>query len=111
METQQAYWQFSLIGGRTMTDKSVLITGAAGHLGRMLMNHLRASGGYQLVGLDKTTRGVPDVVAGDFSVWDRAWAAHFQGVDTVVHLGADPNPFRSWQEMIGPNMGRAGLCL
>ena len=87
-----------------MTDKSVLITGAAGNLGQKLMNHLRELGGYQLIGLDKAARGVPGVVEADFSVWDPAWAAHFQGVDTVVHLGADPNPYRSWQEMIPPNM-------
>ena len=87
-----------------MTQKTVLITGAAGHLGRLLMNHLRQVGGYHLIGLDKDARGIDGVVQADFSVWDPAWVALFEGVETVVHLGADPNPFRSWQEMIPPNL-------
>ena len=87
-----------------MRSKRVLITGAAGNLGRKLSHHLTELGGYDLVRLDLKPRGDDKVIKADFSIWDDVWVKQFQGVDTVVHLAADPNPFRSWQEMLAPNM-------
>lgn len=82
--------------------KRVLITGAAGNLGRKLTNHLQ--GRYDLQLLDIKTGGYSDVQQADLAVWDPTWVAHFTGVDTVVHLAANPNPMPSWAELLESNM-------
>lgn len=82
--------------------KRVLITGAAGNLGRKLTNHLQ--GRYDLQLLDIKTGEYGDVQQADLAVWDSAWVAHFTGIDTVVHLAANPNPMPSWAELLESNM-------
>lgn len=82
--------------------KRVLITGAAGNLGRKLTNHLL--GRYDLQLLDIKTGGYNDVQMADLAVWDLAWVQHFAGVDTVVHLAANPNPMPDWAELLASNM-------
>jgi uronate dehydrogenase len=85
-----------------MQVNTVLITGAAGNLGAKLRRHLE--GRYTLRLLDITTHGDPALVQADLSRWDRAWADHFQGVDVVVHLAADPTAQQTWPNLIGPNL-------
>ncbi|MEM7114193.1 MAG: NAD(P)-dependent oxidoreductase [Chloroflexota bacterium] len=80
---------------------TILITGASGNLGRKLHRHL--AGSYALRLLDINPRGDDRIIKADFSTWRLSWVRHFMGVDTVVHLAADPNPTRSWQEMLRPN--------
>jgi nucleoside-diphosphate-sugar epimerase len=65
----------------------VLVTGAASHLGRVLLPRLRAAG-WSVTGLD---RAAPPAGLGDFP-WVRAdvrdpdLARHLRGADAVVHL-------------------------
>ncbi|MCI0682506.1 MAG: NAD(P)-dependent oxidoreductase [Gemmataceae bacterium] len=82
--------------------RTVLITGASGNLGRKLRDHLQ--GRFPLRLLDRDARGDPDVVVGDLARWSAGWADLFTGVDTVVHFAADPEAYRSWHELVGPNV-------
>ena len=82
--------------------KTVLITGATGNIGRKLRAHLEAAGAYDLRLID--TRAEPDVVSADLSRFDAGWAALFEGVDTAVHLAADPDPHAGWASLQANNL-------
>ncbi|MEM7133044.1 MAG: NAD(P)-dependent oxidoreductase [Chloroflexota bacterium] len=82
-------------------DQTVLITGGSGNLGQKLSNHLAGRSTLRL--LDKFPRH-PDVIEADFAEWNFQWIDHFKGVDTVVHLAADPNAGQDWHKLIEPNM-------
>jgi uronate dehydrogenase len=85
-----------------MKPSTVLITGAAGNLGGKLRRHLE--GRYDLRLLDRDPRGDATIEAADLSRWDDVWTRRFEGVDAVVHLAADPVAFRSWGELLAPNV-------
>jgi NAD+ dependent glucose-6-phosphate dehydrogenase len=74
--------------------RKVLITGAAGNIGGKLAAHFKETGTYDLVLLDQHAGG--GIVAADFGVYDEAWARHFAGVDTVIHLAGNPRGTASW---------------
>jgi nucleoside-diphosphate-sugar epimerase len=83
--------------------RTVLITGACGNIGRKL----RAAWAdvYDLVLVDKNpSDDEPDVFQADLSILDDDWITHFHGVDTVVHLAANPNELAPLEELIGPNL-------
>jgi uronate dehydrogenase len=84
------------------SNPRVLITGAAGNLGAKLRQHLE--GRYELRLLDRDPRGDPAVHAAELSRWDNSWVGRFDGVDAVVHLAADPVAYRSWAELVAPNL-------
>lgn len=75
--------------------RTVLITGAAGNLGRKLRAHCEALG-WSLRLLDIDGQGEANIIAADLSVWNDGWASAFAGVDAVVHLAATPSPEASW---------------
>lgn len=81
-----------------MPGKTVLITGATGNIGRKLTAHFRAAG-YPLRLLCLNPGGAPDVHTCDLSVYDERWAADFEGVDTVLHIAADPSPWAGWDRI------------
>jgi NAD+ dependent glucose-6-phosphate dehydrogenase len=81
----------------------VLITGASGNIAQKL----RAAWAdlYDMILIDKEAS--PDdreVIIADLSVLDEGWLTHFHGVDTVIHLAANPNDSASWEELQGPNL-------
>ncbi len=83
--------------------RSVLITGANGNIGRKLREAW--SDLYDLVLIDREAD--PDdseVIAADLSVYDEEWAQYFVGVDTVIHLAANPSEHATWEELYAPNM-------
>jgi hypothetical protein len=83
--------------------RTVLITGACGNIGRKL----RAAWAdvYDLVLIDRTApEDDTEVIVADLAIFDEEWITHFHGVDTVVHLAANPNEFAPWDELIGPNL-------
>ncbi len=41
----------------------------------------------------------PDVIVADLGELDESWITHFHGVDTVIHLAANPNEFAAWEEL------------
>jgi nucleoside-diphosphate-sugar epimerase len=79
----------------------VLITGAAGTLGRKLREHL--SGRYELRLVDRDPRGDPTISQADLGTWGD-WANLFARVDAVFHFAADPEAYKSWPELIDPNL-------
>lgn len=84
--------------------RKILITGAAGRIGRLLTTQLADR--YDLV---LTDRHAPDPrPPHPFHVADltdvAALAPVFPGVDTIVHLGANPSPEAEWEGLVGPNI-------
>ena len=83
--------------------RTVLITGAAGNIGKKLRAAWEDT--YDLVLLDLDEN--PDdsnVVIADLSEWEHDWVEYFHGVDTVIHLAANPNEFASWEDLQKPNL-------
>ena len=73
--------------------RTILITGAAGNIGSKIAPHLRKAG-YELRLLDRVAGD--GILPADFGNWDQAWAAHFHGADTVIHLAGNPSGKASW---------------
>ncbi len=84
------------------TTKTVLITGAAGNIGNKLRQHLQ--GRYNLRLLDIDPRGDNEIKQADMSEWNESWSKHFQDVDTVVHMAANPTAHQSWASVVGSNI-------
>jgi nucleoside-diphosphate-sugar epimerase len=81
----------------------VLITGACGNLG----TKLRAAWAdvYDLVLLDvAASPHDPEVIKVDLGELDDEWITYFHGVDTVVHLAANPDEFATWEDLERPNL-------
>ncbi|MEO7224111.1 MAG: SDR family oxidoreductase [Devosia sp.] len=72
----------------------ILITGAAGNIGAKITAHFRGTTDHALRLLDKTPGD--GIFAADFGIWDEAWAKHFAGVDTVIHLAGNPHGRANW---------------
>ena len=84
-------------------SRTVLITGACGNIGRKL--RAAWTDVYDLVLIDKVADDDDDdVIVADLGDMDDDWITHFYGVDTVVHLAANPDADASWDELIGPNL-------
>jgi nucleoside-diphosphate-sugar epimerase len=87
--------------------RTVLITGACGKIGRML--RVAWNDTYDLVLLDiAATPDDPDVIPADLSEFDDEWIGYFHGVDTVIHLVANPDEFATWEELERPNLDVLG---
>lgn len=71
----------------------ILITGAAGRIGRALARHWRER---KLVCLDQ-----PE---GDLRRHDPAWTVRFAGIATAVHLAADPDPASAFDSAAEGNL-------
>ncbi len=84
--------------------RKILITGAAGRIGSFLTNQWKER--YDLYLTDvrtpQETFGFPftEVNIADYA----ALAALCQGMDTVVHLGADPSMEASWESLLPNNV-------
>lgn len=83
--------------------RTVLITGAAGNIGRKL----RAAWAdvYEIIPIDnRFDPDDPDLIVADLATWDDTWPAHFDEADAVVHLAANPSHLATWPELQGPNV-------
>jgi len=81
----------------------VLITGAAGHLGRKLFDYLSLNEEYQVMGLDLREDDHPDIYKADFKQMGD-WQNYLQGIAVLVHLAADREPSATWHSAIENNM-------
>ena len=61
----------------------VLVTGAAGRLGRLAVAHLRQTGRYQVVATDRVP--MPDGVTADLTRPATEWAGLLDGLDAILH--------------------------
>jgi len=87
-----------------MKQQKVLITGAAGRIGSRLATHWQSK--YELVLVDKKvpSDSSADAIASiDLSDFDSLQPL-LNGVNTVIHLGADPNPKASWDSLLPNNI-------
>lgn len=81
----------------------VLVTGSTGAIGAPLALHLLGRGHVVRGFARRPTPGIADFVEGDLN--DRAAVARaMNGVDTVVHLGAYPNPADFMDVLLQPNV-------
>jgi NAD+ dependent glucose-6-phosphate dehydrogenase len=93
----------------------VLITGAAGRIGKEIVHELSST--HDLCLLDRRpVAGRPSVIAdlsqaGTADGWRRwfraaiaSWAGSFTGVDVIVHLAADVRPYAPWQWVLPDNI-------
>jgi hypothetical protein len=88
--------------------RKVLVTGAAGNIGSYFAEHSYHK--YDLVLMERELDGETakladfgEVVAGDITDLDRMKQL-CQGVDTVLHLAADPSPNAPWSTVSGLNI-------
>lgn len=83
--------------------RTVLITGACGNIGRKL--RAAWTDVYDLILIDKDA-GEDDleIIEADLAKMDDDWITHFHGVDTVVHLAANPDDRADWEDLVGPNL-------
>ena len=82
--------------------RTVLVTGAAGNVGRMLRPGLgdvqvRAVDAREPVGWEGAETIVGDLAEPSFA------ASVIDGVDAIVHLAANPAPYASWADLRNPN--------
>ena len=88
-----------------MSEKQkVLVTGSGGLIGQVVISHLRDQ--YDFSGLHRTRRpDEPDIPTtfADLADFDAVRPA-FEGIDAVVHLGADPNMHASWESVLPNNL-------
>ena len=83
--------------------RTVLITGACGNIGRKLRAAWQDL--YDLVLIDVAAEpDDPDVIPADLAELDDEWIGYFHGVDTVIHLAANPDELASWDELERPNL-------
>lgn len=81
----------------------LLITGAAGNIGRKLTAHFRSKG-YRLVLLDIVAQPAESgIEIADLSRTG-SWADRFDGVDCVIHLAADRRVEADWGSVIPHNI-------
>jgi uronate dehydrogenase len=88
---------------RASSPKRVLVTGSTGAVGQPLTRYL-VQRGHQVRGFARrATSGLDDYMTGDLSDRDAVRRA-VDGMDTVVHLGAYPNPADFIDVLLGPNV-------
>ena len=82
--------------------RTVVLTGAAGRIGRTVASELEGRWDLRLTDT-RTDDGVARLDVLDVSDLDACRAA-FAGADAVVHLAADPSPDASFDDLLTPNL-------
>jgi uronate dehydrogenase len=88
---------------RAAVPRRVLVTGSTGAIGQPLCRYLLARGHAVRGFARRPTPGLADYVTGDLSDREAVRRA-VEGMDTVVHLGAYPNPADFVDVLLGPNV-------
>lgn len=95
---------------RTANPKRVLVTGSTGAIGAPLCQHLLQRGHAVRGFARRPSQGLEDYVMGDLNVRDKVRQAT-EGMDTIVHLGAYPNPADFVDVLLQPNVvGLYNIC-
>lgn len=86
-----------------MSNRRILITGAAGGVGTILTQRLKDE--YDITGHDLTAQpdADPVILGADLVDYD-AVRAVMEGVDTVVHLAGAASPEASWDAVLNANI-------
>lgn len=88
---------------KTSDPKRVLVTGSTGAIGEPVCEWLMQRGHYVRGFARRPSPAADDYVQGDLSDREKVWEA-VEGVDTVIHLGAYPNPADFIDVLLGPNV-------
>lgn len=97
-------------------QRRVLVTGAAGRIGSYFAEHAPERYDLRLMvqEMDEDAEALKqfgEVVTGDLGNLDRLKEL-CDGVDTVVHLAADPSPSAVWQDLLDANIvGTYNICV
>lgn len=87
------------------TRQPILLTGGTGQVAQLLADGLRRD--YRLRRADLHPPAPGDTADDTFLIGDltdpERLTAALDGVETVVHLAADPNPSDTWDQLAGPN--------
>lgn len=90
--------------------KRVLVTGSTGAIGQPVCEHLLARGHYVRGLARRPTPGLTDYIEGDLNDRDKVFQA-VDGMDTIIHLGAYPNPADFIDVLLQPNVvGAYYIC-
>ncbi|MCB0063829.1 MAG: NAD(P)-dependent oxidoreductase [Caldilineaceae bacterium] len=90
--------------------KRVLVTGSTGAIGEPLCQHLLSRGHFVRGFARRPTPGLEDFVQGDLNERDKVYQA-VEGMDTIIHLGAYPNPADFIDVLLQPNVvGSYYIC-
>ena len=84
-------------------SKRVLVTGSTGAIGQPVCQHLLSRGHYVRGFARRLTPNVPDHIMGDLGDRDKVRQA-VEGMDTIIHLGAYPNPADFIDVLLTPNV-------
>lgn len=90
-----------------MAAKRILITGSTGNLGAKAIACLERQPEVEVVRIGRNASGDPGVIAARLEAYDSAWARHFQDVDAVLHLAADPRAAGDWSSVCPLNIDLA----
>ena len=85
---------------------SVLLTGAAGRVGRAILGGLDQEYDWRLLDREPATGGIADdheYVIADITDTDTIREA-MDGIDVVVHLAGDPRPEAPWDSVLTNNI-------
>ena len=88
---------------RAASPKRVLVTGSTGAIGEPLCNYLIGRGHTVRGFARRPTPGLTDFMEADLIDRDAVRRA-VEGMDTIVHLGAYPNPADFIDVLLGPNV-------
>lgn len=88
---------------RAAGPKRVLVTGSTGAIGQPLSRYLIGRGHHVRGFARRPSPGLEDAVIGDLADRDAVRRA-VEGMDTIVHLGAYPNPADFIDVLLGPNV-------
>jgi uronate dehydrogenase len=101
---------FEYMTEQASESKRVLVTGSTGAIGQPVCEHLLQRGHYVRGFARRPTPGVEDYIQGDLDDRDAVRRA-VEGMDTVIHLGAYPNPADFIDVLLGPNViGLYNIC-
>lgn len=89
-----------------MEAARVLLTGSTGNLGQKATDALLAAG-VDLVRIGRNGTRDPGVITADLERYDPSWVRHFEGVDCVLHLAADPRAAGDWDTVSPLNIDLA----
>lgn len=88
---------------KAATPKRVLVTGTTGAIGEPLGQHLLQRGHYVRGFARRPSPGLADYIMGDLNDREKVYQA-VEGMDTIVHLGAYPNPADFIDVLLQPNV-------
>lgn len=90
-----------------MAVKRILITGSTGNLGTKAVAALEREPGLELVRFGRDATDDPRVVTAELEIYDETWSRHFEGIDAVLHLAADPHADGDWSSILPLNIDLA----